>query len=230
MPTKKKEPKITIVKDGPFLVTGGLHLSKEVIEIDKDGIPSKWKNLGKIPVKCDYALCRCGESKNKPFCDGSHSTCGFDGTEVAGLKTDPNDVSKINGPDLILRDEGSLCVGAGFCHRYGGTWNLTKASDIPRAKKEAIKEACNCPGGRLTAIDKKTKYAIERDIKPELSITYHPEGEISGPIWVKGGVPIESSDGKTYQEKNRRCLCRCGKSFNKPFCDGTHISIGFDDS
>ena len=50
---------------------------------------------------------------------------------------------------------------------------------------------------------------------------------ISGPIRVKGGVRLESTDGKLYETRNRVTLCRCGKSKNKPFCDATHVSIKF---
>ena len=55
----------------------------------------------------------------------------------------------------------------------------------------------------------------------------NPEAGTSGPIWVKGGIPIESADGTEYETRNRVTLCRCGQSKNKPFCDGAHISIGF---
>jgi CDGSH-type Zn-finger protein len=46
---------------------------------------------------------------------------------------------------------------------------------------------------------------------------------------VKGGVQIKSSDGFVYEPRNRVTLCRCGQSGNKPFCDGTHISMKFND-
>jgi len=40
---------------------------------------------------------------------------------------------------------------------------------------------------------------------------------------------VESSDGTVYESRNRATLCRCGKSLNKPYCDGTHIMAGFND-
>jgi len=52
---------------------------------------------------------------------------------------------------------------------------------------------------------------------------------ISSAIWVKGGIPIQSSKGFVYEIRNRVTLCRCGKSANKPFCDGTHVKIRFRD-
>ena len=53
-----------------------------------------------------------------------------------------------------------------------------------------------------------------------------PEG-VAGPIWVRGGIPITGADGTTYEVRNRVTLCRCGASQNKPFCDGSHVSIRF---
>lgn len=41
------------------------------------------------PGKETVALCRCGQSKNKPFCDGSHKACGFQAGEVAPARTPP---------------------------------------------------------------------------------------------------------------------------------------------
>ena len=58
---------VKISKNGPLLVMQPVKL------VDADGTEL---NPDKFPV----ALCRCGESANKPYCDGAHSKCGFDGT------------------------------------------------------------------------------------------------------------------------------------------------------
>jgi CDGSH-type Zn-finger protein len=135
----------------------------------------------------------------------------------------------MNGPTLRLKDASELCSVARFCHRAGGAWELTKHSDDPKARKIAIEEACNCPSGRLVVCDKKTGAVLEPELEKSISLVEDPQKKVSGPIWVKGGVPVESSDGTTYETRNRVTLCRCGKSGNKPFCDGSHIEEGFDD-
>lgn len=57
--------------NGPFLVNGPVKvLDHEGNEFDLGG-------------KATFALCRCGASGNRPFCDGSHKTCGFDSSETA---------------------------------------------------------------------------------------------------------------------------------------------------
>lgn len=49
-----------------------------------------------------------------------------------------------------------------------------------------------------------------------------------GPLEVTGNFTITGTDGKIIENKGQVYLCRCGGSSNKPFCDGTHNSIGFD--
>ncbi|MDL4841193.1 CDGSH iron-sulfur domain-containing protein [Aquibacillus rhizosphaerae] len=51
----------------------------------------------------------------------------------------------------------------------------------------------------------------------------------NGSIFVKGNVELLDTDGNVYETKRVFSLCRCGASNNKPFCDGTHKSIGFED-
>jgi CDGSH-type Zn-finger protein len=224
-----KKAKIIVSKNGPYLVSGMLPLDKESIEIGSDGEPVKWAKAGKYPAVENYALCRCGHSKNKPFCDGTHAKSGFDGSETASRKKYLEQAEKIAGPGIDLTDAQYFCASARFCHRKGGTWKLTEASDDPKLKEIAVQEVGDCPSGRLVAWDKKSEKPIEPQFEPSLSLVEDPQAGASGPIWVKGGAAVESSDGTEYETRNRMTLCRCGKSKNKPFCDGSHIRAKFND-
>lgn len=225
----KKDAKIMITKDGPYLVSGNLPIDKQIITIGKEGQPEKWVKGKNMPFNQPCALCRCGQSKNKPFCDGMHAKVDFNGTETASKKPYDKQAQVLDGPTLRLKDASALCAAARFCNRGGGTWKLTHHSDDPKARELAIEEACLCPSGRLVEYDKKTGKIFEKEFEQSISLIEDPPKKVSGPIWLKGGVPVESSDGTTYEVRNRQTLCRCGKSQNKPFCDGSHIEEGFND-
>jgi 3-phenylpropionate/trans-cinnamate dioxygenase ferredoxin subunit len=60
---------IDIAKNGPFIVNGEVELR------DSEGKA--------YPAKTRMALCRCGASTTKPFCDGTHSKIGFEAAERA---------------------------------------------------------------------------------------------------------------------------------------------------
>ncbi len=49
-----------------------------------------------------------------------------------------------------------------------------------------------------------------------------------GPYLVSGPVKLTDIDGREIPHPDQMALCRCGHSNNKPFCDGTHLKIGFD--
>ena len=213
--------KIKVFKNGPYLVSGGVPLAKQIIGIDAEGYSYEWREGTLYPSQENYALCRCGQSKNKPFCDGTHIKVNFRGTEMASREPYENQAEKIDGPALELTDVQELCAAARFCDRAGGVWNLTKQSGDSEAKRIAIEEAGNCPSGRLVVWDKEGK-AIEPKFEPSIGLVEDPQEGMNGPIWVRGGIPIESADGSTYEIRNRVALCRCGKSSNKPFCDGSH--------
>jgi hypothetical protein len=100
---------------------------------------------------------------------------------------------------------------------------LQKPLIIQRQKKIAIRQACDCPSGRLVVFEKGTGKAIEPEFEPSISLTKWQGEEFPGPFWVKGNVEIESHDGRKYEKRNRITLCHCGKSRNKPFCDGSHM-------
>jgi CDGSH-type Zn-finger protein len=224
-----KKGKIVISKNGPYQVSGGLPLRKEIATVGKDGEPEEWAEGRTYPAQKAYALCRCGRSNNKPFCDQTHIETGFDGTETASREPYARQAKTITGPGLDLMDAESLCSEARFCHPQGDTWHLTPESGDPGKRKEAIRQACHCPSGRLVAVDKKTGKPIEPDLAPGIGLVEDPQKKVSGPIWVKGGVAIESEDGRAYEARNRVTLCRCGQSDNKPFCVGNHIRAQFND-
>jgi CDGSH-type Zn-finger protein len=221
--------KVVVSKDGPYLVSGDLPLFKEIAVVGKEGEPELWKKGKEYEKKASCALCRCGKSKNKPYCDGTHTEFRFDGTETASHEKYLKQAEKLSGPKIDLTDAQELCSSARFCHLSGGTWNNVENSDDPDSKKIAIQTACNCPSGRLVVWDKKTGKAIEPEFKHSISLIEDPQAKVSGPIWLKGGIELESADGTKYETRNRMTLCRCGKSGNKPFCDGSHIQARFDD-
>ncbi len=220
--------KIKVTKNGPYEVTGNTPLSEEKVIVDKDGYPINWQKTKSYPNQENFALCRCGKSKNMPFCDGSHIKQKFDGTEAESAKKKYVEMEEVyEGQMMDLHDAGELCVGAGFCDRAGGAWELSASSS--KSETDVAKEqCCNCPSGRLALMDKKGN-AIEPEFKESISVVQEPEIGLSGPLWVKGGVEIESVDGELYEKRNRATLCRCGKSNNKPFCDGTHHLVNFSD-
>ena len=225
----KKKQKILISKDGPYLVSGSVPLAKEISVSGPSGEPETREKGKEYPLQESYALCRCGKSKNPPYCDGSHVHSKFDGREVANRDKYLDQAEILEGPELDLTDAENLCSLARFCHLAGGTWDNVENSDDPEAKKMAIQTACNCPSGRLTVWDKKTWKPIEPKLEPSIGVTEDPEANVSGPLWVKWGIEIESADGTPYETRNRVTLCRCGNSRNKPFCDGSHMQTGFND-
>jgi len=209
--------KIKVCKNGPFIVSGNVPLNEDIVEYDDNSIPLTTKKGKSFPDQKEYSLCRCGHSCNKPFCDSSHRDANFDGTENPKAKQKYEDTTeKFEGPALILKDAIGLCSGHSFCYRAGGVWYLTENSNNPKNKTTAIEECKCCPSGRLVAIDKKTGKEIEPELIKSIGISE------DGPLCVKGGIPVESVDKFTYETRNRVTLCRCGKSQNKPFCDGSH--------
>lgn len=130
--------KITIIENGPYIVTGGVPLTTSEICNDEEGYCRTWREVKRYPLQEKYALCLCGQSMNKPFCDGTHSKIRFDGTEAEDRQPFDEAAGVIRGPALTLADNEHLCVHARFCMRAGGIWNLVEQSDDPDARKTAI--------------------------------------------------------------------------------------------
>jgi CDGSH-type Zn-finger protein len=140
--TEGPEGTITIRPNGPYRVEGG--------------VPLEGPDGQAYELKPAYSLCRCGQSKNKPYCDSSHKECGFIGTEMAD----------VDAPDPDPRMSGEVAAAT---------------------------------------------IRIVRD----------------GPYEVLGAPVLTLSDGRVCGGRTNYRLCRCGASKSKPFCDDSHIEIGF---
>ncbi|MGA8663913.1 MAG: CDGSH iron-sulfur domain-containing protein [Thermoplasmata archaeon] len=222
-------PKIVVSENGPYIVTGGVPLSVQTIGTNREGESWEWAKGKSFKVAAEYHLCRCGQSKNKPFCDGSHSKVRFQGAETASRQPFSRQAGAMEGPTMTLLDQENLCAFARFCDPGGKIWSLIERTDDATTRELVIREAAHCPSGRLVVVDRETGKALEPDLPASIGVVEDPAMECSGPLWVRGGIRIESANGTPYERRNRVTLCRCGASANKPFCNGSHASIRFQD-
>lgn len=221
---------IEVLKDGPILVYGKPPLKQQFIVPDDQGGSWEYKDGKSYPTANEpTALCRCGKSKNKPYCDGSHVNAAWS-PELTADNIPLLDRAKVyDGPALQLTDNEKYCAFARFCDPHGQVWNLVGHSEDSTARELTIREANYCPAGRLKVMDKKNGEFLEQPHEPSLVLLEDPAMHCSGPLWVKGGIPINDDRGTAYEQRNRVTLCRCGASANKPFCNGAHVSVKFKD-
>lgn len=222
---------IKIVANGPYLLFGKVPITVQTIEPDAQGKP--WTLLaGDVDYGQEQqpvALCRCGSSKNAPYCDGSHQAAYWSGELTANRAPLLDDARTIQGPTVSLTDNESYCAFARFCEAQGDTWNQTQQSDEPKMRSLAIRTSKHCLSGRLKVWDNATGEPFEPKLSPAIGLVQDPAIGVSGPIWVQGGIAVIAPDGFTFELRNRVALCRCGQSSNKPFCDGTHFTAKYHD-
>ena len=109
------DPTISVQENGPYVVSGGVPLARRSIVYSEHGEPMTWRTGEAIDAGDDtVALCRCGGSSSKPFCDGSHAE-GFDGTEAALTSGYDERARTYQGTRVVMRDDRALCEHAGFC-------------------------------------------------------------------------------------------------------------------
>jgi CDGSH-type Zn-finger protein len=216
--------KITIARNGPYIVTGDVVVADQHIEINAAGESIEWREGTHHPHGETFKLCRCGASSKKPFCDGTHKNVGFDGSETASREPFDEGVTFLAGPTLSLKDNESLCAFARFCDPAGQVWGLVNETDKEAPRIQFLHEAGHCPAGRLVAVDNESEADMEPKLPVSIGLVEDTRAKVSGPIWVRGGIPITGADGYAYEVRNRVALCRCGKSSNKPYCNGAHAA------
>lgn len=213
---------IKISANGPLRVSGApLYRLKPAL--NAAGRPADWDRGEGVDAPEAYSLCRCGGSSKKPFCDGTHNRVGFDGTESADRSPTATRRDKYAGPEIVMTDDKSLCSHAGFCVReHSKAWDMVEQANDEETRATLVAMIEHCPTGRLEYYMPPDESPVERALEPEIGIVEN------GPLWVRGGIPVESADGEAYEVRNRVTLCRCGSSKNKPFCDGSHTDIHFE--
>ena len=216
------ERRIDVTTDGPYEVVGTIPLVPVTIVETVHGEPVDVERGEPLATGRGYSLCRCGQSGTKPFCDGSHERLGFDGTETADRTPRAERARRIQGRGVAFTDDPPLCTHAGFCsNRTTDVWTMVGDSGDPEVRVKMERMIGLCPSGRLAL--EPTRDSTSTPSTPEILL------EADGPIWVRGGIRIRGADGFLWETRDHVALCRCGRSANKPFCDGTHDEIGFRD-
>jgi CDGSH-type Zn-finger protein len=219
---------IEVSNNGPYLVTGGIPLVRKIQVVSEMGEPLTWQKQGEIKAGEAYCLCRCGMSRDKPFCDGTHVTAGFDGSEQAPISISVERQVKFpSNSQLEISFDLDLCTESGFCgNRNFSLLNATvDTSDIEK-RTLAIHMVEHCPSGALTYRFVGESHDTEVDLPEEIAVTTEitSEGAIEGPLWVTGGIRVIRADRKPFEVRNRVTLCSCGHSQSMPLCDGSHRS------
>ncbi len=211
---------VSVRPDGPYLVSGSVPLRVRSAVVSEHGEPLTWRTEDVSDQNPVYALCRCGESSTKPYCDGTHGKVGFDGTETAPADSFRERCADLGGVGIEVSDDRSICVHAGFCgNRISNVWRMTPGTDDSVVRAQVMAMIERCPSGALA-------YSVDgAEIEPTLPLEISVIAD--GPLWLTGGIPVRRADDEPFETRNRVTLCRCGHSANKPLCDGSHKKVGF---
>jgi CDGSH-type Zn-finger protein len=221
-----KKPKILPLSNGPYYLINDIE--PRVVENLQN---SKGESLSTI---YGIALCRCGASKNKPFCDGTHGTIGFSSENKESVNDSQHIVVKDKrksyvGKGITIHDNRKICSHAAECvNNLPSVFKLNSRPWIdPDAAEteEIINTIKKCPSGALSYSVDGIEYRDQNERKPMITVSK------GGPYLVTGGIAligdnIQFAEGSS---KEHYTLCRCGASNNKPFCDGMHKVINFKD-
>lgn len=209
----EKHTNIKLLPNGPYLVKNINNL----------------RNIkGAIEAGETVALCRCGASANKPFCDGSHEKIGFNSDKNDDRMQDKKEV--YIGSDITIYDNRSICAHAGICTDNLATVFRMKQEPWINPNAETVEEIITiikkCPSGALN-------YSLnsDRDNNQESSKSAVSSVMVApnGPYVVTGRVELTDITWGSGASTQQYTLCRCGASKNKPFCDGSHWAINFSD-
>lgn len=211
----KDLPKIRPIENGPLMVEGVAQIA------GPDGSAI-------TPEKPGFALCRCGLSRNKPYCDGTHKSAGFSSdNNNAKIRNTPIEYKgEVEGEQVTISYTPVLCGHIGECARLAGAvfdpsrkpWIRPELGSL-----EAIREVVRtCPSGALRmSVGEGAPEHIDGDAV-SLGVAKN------GPYIVKN-IAFEAEFNAAGASEKEYILCRCGLSRNKPFCDGSHHDAKWQD-
>ncbi len=195
-----KKTIITPLKDGPLIVENLTNFH---------GVD------GEIETTSSMALCRCGQSKNKPYCDGSHVTAGF--TDERG--ENENDKRLVfKGNPITIYENVAICSHAGFCPNGKPDQWRPKTERGGFTDEELIAKIRKCPSGALSYAHGQTEFR-DQQRAPKITIVK------DGPLNVEGNIELRNTQWGEGASQEHYSLCRCGASKMKPFCDGSHDEV-----
>jgi len=213
-------PAVMTAKNGPYLVTNVTVLRTPLGE--------------EVPVPPTLALCRCGASALKPFCDGSCATSGF--TDGKDPNRVPDRRDTYPGQQVTIFDNRGICQHSGLCTDRLPTAFRTATEPFvaPSGGRldELVRAVRDCPSGALSL-------AFDGEEARDLA-DWHGTRERAievtqdGPYRVTGTIPLTDAAGADVpraagSSREHYALCRCGHSQNKPFCSGMHWYVEFRD-
>lgn len=222
------KPKILPLPNGPYYLINDM--KPKVVENLKN---FKGESLS---TTVGIALCRCGKSNRKPFCDGTHSIIGFSSQNVNLNENDTNKLTIKNkrrdyvGKEITIHDNRKICSHAKECvNNLPSVFKLGSKPwiDSDGSKmQDIINTVRKCPSGALSYSIDGIEYRDPKEQRdPILTVLKN------GPYYITGGIDLigENIEFGEGASKEHYTLCRCGASENKPFCDGTHRTINFKD-
>ena len=211
-----EKPKIACLPNGAYYLLN---------DMTPKAVPNIQTSRGEpCSTVAGVALCRCGGSNNKPFCDGTHGKNGF--TDEKLTDGSLNKRTDYVGKKITIHDNRGVCAHAGSCtDNLAAVFSLDKEPWIDpdgATVDEIIETIKACPSGALSYTVESIEHR-DQDREPMVTVIKN------GPYAITGGIELLEQTVGEGASSEHYTLCRCGGSNNKPFCDGTHWSIGFKD-
>jgi len=126
------------------------------------------------------------------------------------------DITVVWQPDLCFHSENCIKGSPQVFDMNRRPW-IDLSTESTNKIIETVKK---CPSGALSFYSNNAPQGEEASA---VEITMAPDG----PLLVSGEIKLVDGEGKIVKTGGKSALCRCGASNKKPFCDGTHNSIGF---